>query len=115
MAIVATELASNALRHAHSPAVVTLNRSRRTLVLDVGDDQPLSVPRVPAERPGGQGGRGLRIVQQLALRTGWYVAGGRKHVWAQFGLPRRGRRFQAPRISVFDLDRFVRLFRRVGN
>jgi serine/threonine-protein kinase RsbW len=114
MAIVATELASNALRHAQSPAVVTLSRGRRTLVLDVGDDQPTSAPRIADERLDDHGGRGLQIVQQLAQRTGWYIGHGRKHVWAQFSIPRRRWRSQLPRISVFDLDTFVRLFRRLG-
>jgi serine/threonine-protein kinase RsbW len=114
MAIVATELASNALRHAQPPAVVTLSRTRRTFVLDVGDDHPASAPRIADERHDDHGGRGLRIVQQLALRTGWYIAHGRKHVWAQFSIPHRRRRPQLPRISVFDLNKFARLFRRVG-
>jgi len=115
MAIVATELTSNALRHAQPPAVMTLSRARRTFVLDVGDDQPSRPPTIADRRPDAQGGRGLRIVQQLALHTGWYVRDGSKHVWAQFSVPRPRRRPQAPRISVFDLDRFVRLFRRIGS
>ena len=115
MSIAATELASNALRHARCPAVVTLSRTRKAFLLDVADDKPLASPRITGERPGGDGGRGLMIVQELAIDTGWYVTGGSKHVWAQFGIPRRGRRPHAPRISVFDLDRFVRLFRRISS
>jgi hypothetical protein len=113
MVMAATELASNALRHAECPAVVTLSRTKRAFILDVADDKPFSRPRIIDERPDVVGGRGLRIVQELAVDTGWYAADGRKHVWAQFRIPRRGRRLQAPRISVFDLDAFVRRFRRI--
>jgi serine/threonine-protein kinase RsbW len=113
MVMAATELASNALRHAQCPAVVTLSRTKKAFILDVADDKPLSLPQIVDERPDGVGGRGLRIVQELAVDTGWYTAEGRKHVWAQFRIPRRGRRLQAPRISVFDLDAFVRRFRRI--
>ncbi len=112
--IVATELASNAVRHAQSPAVVTLSRNRETLILDVGDDQPSSVPRIADAPPGGHGGRGLKIVGQLAMRTGWYVAGGRKHVWAQFRVSPSSRRWHTPRVAVPGLGRFIRMFRRIG-
>lgn len=113
MVMAATELASNALRHAECPAVVTLSRTKRAFILDVADDKPFALPRIIDERSDVVGGRGLRIVQELAVDTGWYTAGGRKHVWAQFRIPRRGRRLQAPRISVFGLDAFVRRFRRI--
>lgn len=113
MTIVATELASNALRHADCPALVTLSRTKRALVLDVADDQPLSPPRIAGERAG-EGGRGLRIVQDLADDTGWYVAHGRKHVWAQLPAPRRSCLPQAPGIVVAGLDRLLKLLRRTG-
>ena len=112
MAIVATELATNAMRHAGSPAVIELGRTKTAFVLDVADDQPLSVPEIASDHSPQAGGRGLKITQELALDTGWYVAGTRKHVWARFTVPRH-RRFQAPRILVRDLDRLVRLLRRV--
>jgi anti-sigma regulatory factor (Ser/Thr protein kinase) len=112
--IAATELASNAIRHAQSPAVVALSRNRETLILDVGDRRPSSPPRIPADSAGGYGGRGLNIVQQLAKRTGWYVADGGKHVWAQFSVPPASRRWHTPRVSVPGLGRFLRIFRRIG-
>jgi serine/threonine-protein kinase RsbW len=111
MTIVASELSSNTLRHARSPAVVTLSRTRNAFVLDVADDQPSAPPRI-TDGSTGPGGRGLRIVQALALNTGWYATAGNKHVWAQFGVPGIPV-VQTPRISVFDLNRFLRLFRRL--
>ena len=115
MAVVATELATNALQHGSSQAVVRLSRSARAFVVDVADELPSVAPQLVERGQLETGGRGLHITRELALDTGWYVAGGRKHVWAQFGIPGRARRFQAPRISVFDLRTFVRLLRRLGS
>lgn len=115
MTIVATELASNALRHARSPAVVTLSRARSALVLDVADDRPIASPTVSGEHSTGPGGRGLLIVQELAHDTGWYVVDGNKHVWAEFTVPRRSRLSQAPRIVAVGIDRIIRRLRRVGH
>jgi len=115
MTIVATELATNALQHGQSHALVRLSRSAKAFVLDVADDLPSALPQVADAPTLEAGGRGLRITQELALDTGWYVAGGRKHVWAEFAIPRRARRFQAPRISVFDLTTLRRLLRRLGS
>jgi len=112
--IVATELTSNAVRHAQSPAVVTLSRNRHSVIIDVGDDRPSSAPRVTENTPGGHGGRGIKIVQQLAMRTGWYVAEGTKHVWAQIHVPPSCRRWHAPLISVSGLRRMTRVFRRIS-
>jgi serine/threonine-protein kinase RsbW len=115
MSITATELASNAMRHAQSPAAVTLSRNRKTLILDVSDDRPLSAPQIADGSPGGHGGRGLKIVHELAMRSGWYVAGGRKHVWAQFSVPPASRRWHTPRIPAPGLGRLMRIFRRISS
>lgn len=109
MTIIATELATNALVHAQSPAAVRLGRGRSAFVLDVADDRPSSAPRIAEQRPAGAGGHGLAISQELSLDMGWYITGATKHVWAQIGIPRR-----APRISVFGLDAVVRCLRKIG-
>ncbi|XVV16201.1 ATP-binding protein [Actinoplanes sp. CA-131856] len=85
--VVATELASNALRHARSQAVVALLRHRDTLIIDVADRDPDGRPAVDARRPKASGGLGLRLAETLALDVGWYPAVGGKHVWARFALP----------------------------
>ncbi|GLY93945.1 ATP-binding protein [Actinoplanes sp. NBRC 103695] len=115
MTVVATELATNALSHARSPATVRLSRTRKALVLDVADGALSAPPEVLRARPLGAGGRGLQIVQEMATDSGWYTTNHAKHVWAEFGIPRRGRRFATPRISVFDLETFIRLLRRTGS
>jgi anti-sigma regulatory factor (Ser/Thr protein kinase) len=112
MTIVATELATNALNHARSGALVRLSRTRTTFVLDVADDLPTVPPQMAENQPLGEGGRGLAITQELADDIGWYRTDGTKHVWAQFSIPRRVRRFQAPRIPVSGLATLIRLLRR---
>lgn len=113
MTIVATELATNALHHAKSPALVQLSRTTSSFILDVADDRPDQPPQI-ADREPGAGGLGLKFTQELAADTGWYVANSTKHVWAQFSTGRRARRFNTPRISVFDLRTLVKRLRRLG-
>ncbi len=92
MAIVATELAANAMAHARPPTTVRLSRTERTFILDVADNDPWVVPRFTDERSLRSRGLGLHMARQLSLRIGWYVDGGTKHVWAQVAIPtaRRG-------------------------
>jgi serine/threonine-protein kinase RsbW len=87
MAIAATELATNGLRHGRPPTRVYLRRTEHTFVLDVADEDPDTAPEDAGPRPPGSGGLGLRIVRELAEDAGWYVDGATKHVWAQFGIP----------------------------
>jgi serine/threonine-protein kinase RsbW len=87
LVIVATELASNALRHARPPAVVALLRADSHLIVDVIDNEAGAPPVVDMQRPPGEGGLGLPLAAHLAEDVGWYLAGSSKHVWAQFSVP----------------------------
>ena len=51
--LVATELATNALRHGLPPTIVRLGRHDRVFVLDVADHSPDVVPRYADDRPPG--------------------------------------------------------------
>ncbi|WP_052436158.1 ATP-binding protein [Georgenia sp. SUBG003] len=85
LALVATELATNALKYGTGPCVVSIFRAGSGWLLDVGDGSPDSPPvRYPPE-PGRPGRNGLLIIEQLSTRWGWYPAqdGARKHVWAE--------------------------------
>ncbi|MCA2212893.1 ATP-binding protein [Jidongwangia harbinensis] len=84
MVLVATELASNALRHGLPPTVVRLCRAGDDFVLDVSDRDPRIIPEFAEARPPGAGGMGLQVARKLALDIGWYVADHTKHVWAKF-------------------------------
>jgi serine/threonine-protein kinase RsbW len=87
VAVVATELATNALAHAHPPTVVRLCRTESSFILDVADEEPETIPEVAPGRAPGAGGLGLQLANRLALEVGWYVDGEAKHVWAQFEVP----------------------------
>lgn len=84
MVLVATELATNALRHGLPPTVVRLCRAGADFVLDVSDRDPRIIPEFAGERPPGAGGLGLQMARKLALDIGWYIEDGTKHVWARF-------------------------------
>ena len=85
--LVATELASNAIRHAVTPLSVRLGHGADCLVLVVADRDPLVGPRYAPDRPVGRGGLGLQLVREMATDAGWYIDGTSKHVWATFPLP----------------------------
>lgn len=82
--LVASELATNALRHGEPPATVSLGRTPEAFVLDVADGAVDAVPVLAERRPLGEGGYGLYLAGRLADDLGWYAAEGRKHVWAAF-------------------------------
>jgi hypothetical protein len=87
IAVVATELATNALAHARPPTSVKLRRTEDTFILDVADEDPDAFPEFAVDRPLGAGGLGLLLVRDLALDLGWYVDDGVKHIWARFPVP----------------------------
>jgi serine/threonine-protein kinase RsbW len=82
MVLIASELATNALKYAYPPTVVRLLREGDTYLLDVADRAPGTAPYVAVGRPEGQGGLGLQIARRLACDVGWYADGDEKHVWA---------------------------------
>jgi hypothetical protein len=87
VAIAATELATNAIRHGRPPTQVYLRRTEHTFILDVADQDPGTVPEVAGPRAAGDGGLGLHIVGEMAEAVGWYADGAAKHVWAEFRIP----------------------------
>jgi serine/threonine-protein kinase RsbW len=87
MALIASELATNALAHGKPPTVVELRRTDRAFILDVADEAPNAEPEFAEGRAPGAGGMGLRLARDFALDLGWYVADGVKHIWAEVDIP----------------------------
>ena len=85
--LIATELATNALRHGIPPTIVRLLATDDFLVLDVADHDLSPPPELGGTEPTGAGGRGLHIAQRLSLDVGWYATDTTKNIWATF--PRR--------------------------
>ena len=85
--LVASELATNALRHGLPPTRVRLLSDGRELVVDVVDHSP-DAPVVAGRRPACAGGFGLVLAQRASTAVGWCRTGtGEKHVWARFDVP----------------------------
>ncbi|MEJ5867226.1 ATP-binding protein [Pseudokineococcus sp. 5B2Z-1] len=82
LALLLSELVTNALRHARPPAQVSVVADESTCLLDVADPDVDSPPTPEHDRSPGLGGHGLPLVAMLASHRGWYVEDGRKHVWA---------------------------------
>lgn len=82
--LVASELATNALKHGVPPTTVQLSTAGDESLLDVADHDVDATPHVPAPRPPGEGGFGLYLADRLSLDVGWYVTPSAKHVWARF-------------------------------
>ena len=84
MVLVASELATNGLRHGRPPTIVQLLRFGDMYLLDVADHDLRTAPYIAEGRPPGDGGLGLQIARRLALDVGWYATDATKHVWATF-------------------------------
>jgi serine/threonine-protein kinase RsbW len=84
MVLVATELATNAIRHGLPPTRVRLSRSDEAYVIDVADGDLTSVPELTDIRPRDSGGRGLMLAREFSIDVGWYATGDAKHIWATF-------------------------------
>ncbi|BBH70051.1 hypothetical protein ACTI_67360 [Actinoplanes sp. OR16] len=84
--LVATELATNAIRHGRPPTEVRLLRNDENVILDVADRDLSSVPELAHTRPVHAGGRGLLLALEFSLDVGWYATDDAKHIWATFPL-----------------------------
>ena len=82
--LVATELATNAIRHGIPPTQVRLLRNSEHLVLDVADRDLTRIPELSDTRPLHAGGRGLMLARSFSLDVGWYATDDSKHIWATF-------------------------------
>jgi anti-sigma regulatory factor (Ser/Thr protein kinase) len=83
--IVASELATNAVRHARSPFVVSVTRecaAVRIAVRDTSPDRPIRIVRDNCET----GGRGVRLVDALANAWGVDDEVDGKSVWAEIAI-----------------------------
>src|SRR3954468_14175041 len=73
MALVATELATNALKHARPPTEVRLHRTEDVFVLYVIDHDLDDLPVARQASTSTPGGLGLRLAGDIAGDLGWYV------------------------------------------
>ena len=82
--VVVSELATNAVRHAQTPFVVTLSMAGKEVLLTL-QDESLTVPVRSAPDVMDMSGRGLMIVELLSQEWGISTdEHGCKSVWASF-------------------------------
>jgi anti-sigma regulatory factor (Ser/Thr protein kinase) len=85
IAIVASELVTNALMHAHGQVEVAVQRNDHAVRLEVSDGSAL-VPIIREVTNQETTGRGMRIVEQLTDRWGADAGPGGKTVWVEIDL-----------------------------
>jgi anti-sigma regulatory factor (Ser/Thr protein kinase) len=83
--LVASELVTNAIRHATGPVRLRLLRDR-ALICEVSDGSGTS-PRLRRARTEDEGGRGLFLVAQLTERWGTRYTPDGKIIWTELALP----------------------------
>jgi anti-sigma regulatory factor (Ser/Thr protein kinase) len=89
VALLVSELVTNALQHAGGIARLSLTAGARRLRVVVSDDS-LAWPVMRPPAPGVPGGRGLRIVDAIAAAWGAIPHHGGKQVWAELVAPGTG-------------------------
>ncbi|UZN03263.1 ATP-binding protein [Cellulomonas sp. S1-8] len=85
LVLVASEIATNAIRHGRPPTIVELLQDDDRFLLTVADHDLGSEPRIVGDRPPGEGGFGLQIARRLSRDVGWYRTDTVKVIWAEIG------------------------------
>jgi anti-sigma regulatory factor (Ser/Thr protein kinase) len=86
MEVVATELVGNVVRHVGGTLDLRLTLHARHLRVTVRDGSPVQPIRRLPDRVTGEGGRGLLLVDAIAVERGATVDGSSKVVWATLQL-----------------------------
>ena len=85
LVLVASELATNAIRHGRPPTIVELLQDEDDFLLTVADHDLGSEPHIAGARAPGEGGFGLQIARRLSRAVGWYRTDTVKVIWAEIG------------------------------
>jgi anti-sigma regulatory factor (Ser/Thr protein kinase) len=80
-ALMTTELATNAVEHAHTPYTVAVQITDEMVRIDVHDGSTARPVVGAGDDASASGGRGLAFVAALSARWGCDVWGGGKSVW----------------------------------
>jgi len=86
VAVMVSELATNAYRHGDSPFVVCIDQDRTRVLIEVTDNGA-GEPKVCTPGPTEFSGRGLRIVASLSDDWGVTHDNGGKTVWFEVTVP----------------------------
>lgn len=97
--ILVTELAANAVRHAHSDFGLELSHGERVVHIVVSD-KSAEPPVRQRSTPGSRSGFGLNIVNKLSSEWGWELEEHGKRVWADVGTIKQRRWRAGPDVRV---------------
>ena len=81
--LIASELAANAVRHGTPPVLLRIQRIGDRVRITVSNHGDSPDPRILTAEPGAPHGRGLAMVEALAVEVGWGREGDRLDVWAE--------------------------------
>ncbi|HLV73382.1 ATP-binding protein [Actinomadura hallensis] len=84
--LIASELVTNAIRHANSVRLVVYLPDEKTAMVEVWDDNPQG-PTAPVPDLHAEGGRGLMLVGALSCSWGWRATADGKVTWARTEAP----------------------------
>lgn len=87
LVLIASELATNALRHGGGSATVHLSTDGPTYLLEVVDSAPGAPPQVAVDRDSRDGGFGLVLALGVAREMGWFRTETSKCVWTVHTAP----------------------------
>jgi anti-sigma regulatory factor (Ser/Thr protein kinase) len=96
--LLGTELVTNAVRHATPPIELTLQLARDEIRVEVCDGST-RLPQRPESDPASSSGRGLQLLEVLAIAWGVTLRGPGKAVW--FRVSRDGRRLNGQPSAAF--------------
>lgn len=85
--LLASELVTNAVRHASGPIDVRAYVRDGFLRLEVGDSCVDHAPQKRQADADDEGGRGMELVDKLSARWGWRNCGHVKVVWLDLPMP----------------------------
>lgn len=89
--LVLSELVTNAVVHGAEPIVVTVIRTPQRVRIEVTDGASDASPQANRAAADAENGRGLSVVNRLAVAWGWRASPGRgKTVWAEIPLRQAG-------------------------
>ena len=85
--LLASELVTNAVRHASGPIDVRAYVRDGFLRLEVGDSSVHCTPELRQADADDESGRGMELVDKLSARWGWRARGHIKVVWLDLPMP----------------------------
>ena len=86
--LIASEMAANAVRHGTPPVLLRLDHHDDRVRITVSNHGDSPDPRILTADPGAPHGRGLAMVEALAIEVGWSRDGDRLDVWAEVAVSR---------------------------